>query len=203
MTNKFDRQSSPRVGGELANFVPVGRYFAPVDSYIPRFGSGCCLSHYVNKHHMTTLITLYRLGNLKCPWSKREVSSKHKHPVLLQLHPSRVVHYGFFKPQRRGCDPPNCCSMKRRNRLFSVKTWSSLLSSAQSARNLPDQCSDIKMFLHKTPSIPHASEIEESTVGDGLLIQGYSKWAVSPGHTSCDLEPMKESTSRTACIGVS
>ena len=87
--------------------------------------------------------------------------------------------------------------------LYPRSAWNSLLSCAQSTKRLPSSCCDIRSFLHKTPSISDSSVISETTVGNNLFLEGYSKWSVSSSGTSCELKSTKKSGLRTACIGVS
>jgi hypothetical protein len=78
----------------------------------------------------------------------------------------------------------------------SRSKWHALLSSTQSTTNLPYFCSNVKVLLNKTPSIPQSTEVAECARKNSLSLEGYSKWSVAPADKTsrgtCDLPPLKK-----------
>ena len=86
----------------------------------------------------------------------------------------------------------------------SRTNWHALLSSTQSATNLPYFCSNVKV-LNETPSIPLSADVTECIGKNSLSLEGYSKWSVSPADKissdTCELSSFKKNLSRNVCIG--
>lgn len=82
--------------------------------------------------------------------------------------------------------------------------WHALLSSSHPATNLPHSCSNVKILLNKTPSVPEYPEATECARKNHLSLEGYSKWSVlpadKPSRHTCELPPFKRNLSRQVCI---
>lgn len=106
---------------------------------------------------------------------------------------------------------PNSHDLLRPDFLLSSQTlthsksrWHASLSLAQSATNLPYSCSNVKVLLNKTPSIPQCTEVAECAGNNFLSLEGYSKWLVLPADKSsrstCELSRFKKNLPRHLCI---
>lgn len=87
----------------------------------------------------------------------------------------------------------------------SRTTWHALLSSSHPATSLPYSCSNVKILLNKTPSIPESTEATECARNNHLSVEGYSKWSVlpadKPSRRTCELPPpFKRNLSQQVCI---
>lgn len=82
----------------------------------------------------------------------------------------------------------------------SGRSWHALLARALSANQFPLACANINNLLHRLPSIPDSSSIEEIVGFESLFFEGFSVWGL--GSPNCDLAWVtKQSRSQKVVVG--